>query len=60
MDKASMYTAPVGLRFFVGGFSQQWGYFAAGAIVTAIPVVFLFLFLQKYLVSGLTAGAVKG
>ena len=60
MDKANMYTAPVGLRFFVGGFSQQWGYFAAGAIVTAIPIVVLFLFLQKYLVSGLTAGAVKG
>ncbi len=60
MDKESMYTAPVGLRFFVGGFSQQWGYFAAGAIIAAVPVVVLFLFLQKYLVSGLTAGAVKG
>jgi arabinogalactan oligomer / maltooligosaccharide transport system permease protein len=60
IDKEAMYTAPVGLRFFVGGFSQQWGFFAAGAIITAIPVVALFLFLQKYLVSGLTAGAVKG
>jgi arabinogalactan oligomer/maltooligosaccharide transport system permease protein len=60
MDKMNMYTAPVGLRFFVGGFSQQWGYFAAGAIITAIPIVVLFLVLQKYLVSGLTAGAVKG
>ncbi|HEX7180558.1 MAG TPA: sugar ABC transporter permease [Thermoanaerobaculia bacterium] len=60
MNKEEMYTAPVALRFFVGGFSQQWGYFAAGSIVTAIPVVLLFLFLQKYLVSGLTAGAVKG
>lgn len=60
IDKETMYTAPVGLRFFVGGFSQQWGFFAAGAIITAIPVVVLFLFLQKYLVSGLTAGAVKG
>jgi arabinogalactan oligomer/maltooligosaccharide transport system permease protein len=60
MDKDVMYTAPVGLRFFVGGFSQQWGYFAAGSIIVAIPVVLLFLFLQKYLVSGLTAGAVKG
>jgi arabinogalactan oligomer/maltooligosaccharide transport system permease protein len=59
-DKESMYTAPVGLRFFVGGFQQQWGFFAAGAIIVAIPVVVLFLFLQKYLVSGLTAGAVKG
>jgi arabinogalactan oligomer / maltooligosaccharide transport system permease protein len=60
MNKEEMYTAPVGLRFFVGGFSQQWGYFAAGSIIAAIPVVVLFLFLQKYLVSGLTAGAVKG
>ena len=60
MDKMTMYTAPVGLKFFVGGFQQQWGYFAAGAIVTAIPIVVLFLFLQKYLISGLTAGAVKG
>ena len=60
MDQESMYTAPVGLRFFVGGYSQQWGYFAAGSIIVAIPVVLLFLFLQKYLVSGLTAGAVKG
>ena len=60
MNKEAMYTGPVGLRFFVGGFSQQWGYFAAGSIVAAIPVVLLFLFLQKYLVSGLTAGAVKG
>jgi arabinogalactan oligomer/maltooligosaccharide transport system permease protein len=60
MDQEAMYTAPVGLRFFVGGYSQQWGYFAAGSIIVSIPVVFLFLFLQKYLVSGLTAGSVKG
>jgi arabinogalactan oligomer/maltooligosaccharide transport system permease protein len=60
MDKENMYTGPVGLRFFVGGFSQQWGYFAAGSIIVSIPVVMLFMFLQKYLISGLTAGAVKG
>jgi arabinogalactan oligomer / maltooligosaccharide transport system permease protein len=48
------------LLFFIGGFSQQWGYFAAGSIIVSIPVVLLFLYLQKYLVSGLTAGGVKG
>ncbi len=61
LDREDMYTAPVGLRFFVGGYAEQeWGYFAAGSIVAALPVVFLFMFLQKYLISGLTAGAVKG
>jgi arabinogalactan oligomer/maltooligosaccharide transport system permease protein len=60
MDKEDMYTAPVGLRFFVGGYAQQWGYFAAGSIIVSLPIVFLFLYLQKYLVSGLTAGSVKG
>ena len=61
INRLDKYTAPVGLRFFVGGYqANQWGYFAAGSIVAAIPVMALFLFLQKYLVSGLTAGAVKG
>jgi len=60
MDQELMYTAPVGLRFFVGGFQQQWGYFAAGSIIVSIPIVLLFFYLQQYLVSGLTAGSVKG
>jgi arabinogalactan oligomer/maltooligosaccharide transport system permease protein len=60
MSQEEMYTAPVGLKFFVGGFQQQWGFFAAGAIIVAVPVVVLFLYLQKFLVSGLTAGSVKG
>jgi arabinogalactan oligomer/maltooligosaccharide transport system permease protein len=60
MNQEDLYTAPVGLRFFIGAHQQQWGYFAAGSIIVSIPVVFLFLFLQKYLVSGLTAGSVKG
>jgi arabinogalactan oligomer/maltooligosaccharide transport system permease protein len=60
LDQELKYTAPVGLKFFVGGFASQWGYFAAGSIIVSLPVVLLFLFLQKYLVSGLTAGGVKG
>jgi arabinogalactan oligomer/maltooligosaccharide transport system permease protein len=60
MEEEAAYTAPVGLRFFVGGFTAQWGYFAAGSIIVSMPVVALFYYLQKYLIAGLTAGGVKG
>lgn len=54
-------TLAVGLQRFIDGqYDQQWGPFAAGALLAAIPVMLLFLFLQKYVVSGLTAGATKG
>lgn len=40
--------------------SNNLGWFAAGALVTALPVVILFQFLQRYIAGGITAGAVKG
>ncbi|AOZ72904.1 sugar ABC transporter permease [Boudabousia tangfeifanii] len=40
--------------------TAPWGLFAAGAVVAAVPVIILFQFLQRYIVSGLTAGGVKG
>ncbi len=55
------WTLMVGLFSFVEGrFSDMWGVFAAGSLLAAIPIVLLYLFLQKYIVGGLTAGAVKG
>lgn len=55
------YTLSIGLfRYLSDQFNQRWGPFAAGALMTGVPVVILFLFLQKYIVSGLTQGAVKG
>ncbi len=53
-------TLAVGLYSFVSDeTSKNWSLFAAGAVMAAIPVMALFLYLQKYIVSGLTAGAVK-
>ncbi len=56
----SRYTLPVLVQSSVGQFTADWGLFAAGAIVTSLPVMAAFYVVQKYLVGGLTAGAVKG
>lgn len=54
-------TVAVGLQQFIGGqYSENWGPFAAGSIIASIPIVIIFLSLQKYIVNGLTAGSVKG
>ena len=54
-------TIAVGLQSFIGGqYSQNWGPFAAGSIIASVPIVIIFLSLQKYIVNGLTAGSVKG
>lgn len=54
------FTLAVGMFRFIDGQGGEWGQFAAGSVMAGIPVVVLFLFLQKFIVSGLTAGAVKG
>jgi arabinogalactan oligomer / maltooligosaccharide transport system permease protein len=55
------FTLPVGMYGFISQqYGQRWGPFAAGSLMAMLPVVLLFLFLQRWLVSGLTAGAVKG
>ncbi len=55
------FTLSVGLfRFINDNFSLRWGLFSAGALMAGIPVLVLFMFLQRYIVSGLTQGAVKG
>jgi arabinogalactan oligomer/maltooligosaccharide transport system permease protein len=54
-------TVAVGLQQFVGNqFAQNWGPFTAGSIIASVPLVIIFLSLQKYIVGGLTAGSVKG
>lgn len=60
LSEPARYTLPVALQQFVGDYSTEWGRFAAGAILVSIPVMALFFALQKHLVSGLTAGSVKG
>jgi multiple sugar transport system permease protein len=49
-----------GIFNFMGQYGTRWSYLTAFAVVTIIPVALIFIFMQKYIVSGLTSGAVKG
>jgi arabinogalactan oligomer / maltooligosaccharide transport system permease protein len=55
-----LYTAPVGVWALQVGYRNPWGWFAASALLLATPIVLLFLYLQRHLVSGLASGGVKG
>src|SRR5262245_15432555 len=53
-------TLPVGLASFITGGVYAWGYLMAAAVLTTLPVIAAYIYLQKYMVEGLTAGGVKG
>jgi multiple sugar transport system permease protein len=53
-------TWPVGLQLMVGEFQLPWGMLAAGGIISILPVIVLFALVQRAMVAGITAGAVKG
>jgi len=56
----TLFTLPLGLKTFQANMEVAWGLYSAGAVIVSIPVVALFLFLSRWLVSGLTLGSVKG
>ena len=56
----SVRTLPVGLSTLIGQYTLNWGLLSAGGVISSVPVVILFLFVQKSMVAGMTAGAVKG
>lgn len=49
-----------GIFNFMGQYGTKWSYLTAFAVVTIIPVALIFVFMQKYIISGMTSGAVKG
>ncbi|OXT00832.1 ABC transporter permease [Notoacmeibacter marinus] len=60
ISKNDAMTFPVGLLTFVSKFSVDWGQMMAAGVLALIPSCLFFLFIQRYLVQGLTSGAVKG
>jgi multiple sugar transport system permease protein len=60
ITNVKLRTLPVGLSTFITGDVYGWGYLMAGAVLTTLPVIAVYIYLQKYMVEGLTAGSVKG
>lgn len=60
MSSSDGYTMPVALQYFFGQKGVDWGSIMAGSTLMTIPVVIFFLLVQRRMVSGLVAGAVKG
>jgi len=60
LTRQEMYTLPVAINHLQGVFSANWRYIAAGAIISTIPILIVFLMMQKYFVKGQTEGAIKG
>jgi arabinogalactan oligomer / maltooligosaccharide transport system permease protein len=61
LQTQTKFTLPVGLFQYINqAYSEHWGPFAAGVLIAAVPAALLFAFLQRYIVEGLTSGAVKG
>jgi len=60
LNQPQMFTWPLGFQRLQGQFQTEWGMFAAASILVALPVMALFMYSSKWLISGLTLGSVKG
>ncbi len=60
LQKNDIYTWPLGIFTYAQQFTVAWGQFSAASVLIAIPVMILFLYSSKWLISGLTLGSVKG
>ncbi|MGE5615244.1 MAG: carbohydrate ABC transporter permease [Bacillota bacterium] len=60
IQKQPMRPITAGIFNFMGQYGTKWSYLTAFAVVTIIPAALIFVFMQKYIISGLTSGAVKG
>jgi len=60
LGDSKLYTLPIATRIFYGAFSSDLGLLLAALVLMILPILALYLFLQKYIIEGVVAGAVKG
>jgi len=59
LSSSTKYTLPMSVYSFYGAQSTSWNLVCADVIVVSLPIILLYCFAQKYIVDGMTAGAVK-
>jgi ABC-type glycerol-3-phosphate transport system permease component len=59
LNQESVMTVPVGIQMFIQQYASQWASLMAASTVAMVPVFIFFLFAQRYMIQGMTAGAVK-
>lgn len=59
LGKKALYTLPLAIRTFYGTFSNDLGKIMAALVMIVAPIILVYIFLQKYIIGGVVAGAVK-
>lgn len=59
INKEGLYTIPLKMFYFFGEYSKQWHLALAALVIAIIPIVVVYMFLQKYIIKGISEGAVK-
>ncbi len=60
LGRRDLYTIPIATQIFYGTYSNDIGLIMAALLLAMLPILILYLFLQRYIVEGVTSGAVKG
>jgi ABC-type glycerol-3-phosphate transport system permease component len=59
LSSQDLFTLPLGVMLLDTGVFRQWNILMTGSLISVIPIILCFSFLQKYYIQGLTAGAIK-
>ena len=59
LNSSSKWTLPLSVYNFYGQFSRSWNLVCADVVLVSLPVILVYIFAQKWVIAGMTAGAVK-
>jgi ABC-type glycerol-3-phosphate transport system permease component len=60
LNERTLYTVNLALPTLRGPYGDQYGLVLAGAVLATVPIIFIFVFMQRHFIEGLMAGALKG